>query len=311
MVASLLCALSLGVLTPAAAAESVRGEAALTLDGGYESIGYDAHPGKFHGSALSLDAAIDATVYLRRVVDEARPYALQPYLQRTSTLSLSAALGEDVGASEEQVDHPTTRRGGVGLEGEIFVHPALALTFGLGYRFRTSSRVENPVTPDDLRAALGLALRLGDHRLAASVESYYEGGAPFGGDNLRGRLDLRLVFLEHIDVHLGATANAHGVDALLYGTWYPSKRLGLSGGGFGGGTDGALFFPDAGDLRLLEGHSPVPIDGAVHFGLHIGFTYYASANLGVSLRYVAAFVANGVDGATNQHALLSLVFRGG
>ena len=323
MVPTLLCALAVA----APAADSERVEVDLTLDGGHDAIGYG---GSMHatGSALSLDGAADATLYLRPVVDEARPFALQPFLQRTSTLRLSAQLG-DRAAVEPPAGSPpsreglgaTGRRGGAIASGELFVLPSLALTFAVGYRFVAPATV-GAATIHFLPASAGLALRLGDLRLAIAVETVAASSAPavsaassFGASftdaNVRGRLSLRIVFLEHIDVHLGASANAHGVDAYLHGTFYPSQRLGLSGGGFGGGIVDRVVFPDAGDARFVLGHSPVPFDGAAHFGLFIGFSYFASRALGVAARYTATFIADGAQGETDQRVLLSLIFRGG
>ncbi len=307
----LLCATVLPVLLVALAGaasplESARAEIALTLDGAHDSIGVPTGT----AGATSIDGAVAATLYLRPVTDEARPIALQPFLQRAGSLHFAATVG-DLGASPLG-----GLRTGASLGGDLFVHRAVSIAFEGGYRFLDG--VAPGASSSYVPLSLGLGLWWGDVRLGLGADGVWSSRDGFGGDSVRGRLDLRAVFVEHIELSTGAAANAHSIDAYLRAAYYPSKHLGLLGGGWGGGTSGATRFPDVTDTEAQLGHAPFdlraiearPAADQAHFGCFVGFSYWATPRLGAIVHYDVTWISADGVGATDQRAVLTIAARG-
>ena len=153
----------------------------------------------------------------------------------------------------------------------------------------------------------GLALQLGPLRFGIAYDGAYLRDS---SDRLVSRIatDLRVVFVNHIDLSLGAVAGPGRVEAYFQVTYYPSRRLGLTAGGFGGGHDATLVPAPAGP-RGLDGRAPIELPGAAHLGCRIGFSYWPSQVLGVAAHYGATWISGDTAGATDQRAVLTLIGR--
>lgn len=170
------------------------------------------------------------TVFPRRVVDDATPLPLQPFLQRSGAITLRArgALhgGRALGADVE-------------LAADVYARPWLALTAELGGAFAgpIEPGAPSPRELAPLRAAAGLGLRWGDLRLDLGFR--YAPGRALGPlpeqATLRGGgavvAGVRAVLVEHIDLSASvATSLAGDVIGRLAVDYHPARRLSLSWG---------------------------------------------------------------------------------
>lgn len=301
---------ALAVALPAAPSETVaRSEFSLTLEAGRDLVlpaGSSTPAGAGGGAAMAA-----LTIFPRGVRDDPTPIALQPFLQRASSLTLGASL--------HYLDAPLVAAGGdldasahrarVGASAEVFLTSFVALTAGAGYLAVDATPRLSPWWAIPLQ--LGVALRIGPLRVAVGYDGAYLYGEPLiarGRVASRVTTDLRAVLVNHIDLALGVLAGEGRVEAYVDAAYYPSRRLGLTAGGFGGGHDGNLV-PVAGDARVLDGRAPIELPGAAHFGCRIGFSYWPTRALGVAVRYQATWLSGDSAGVTDQRGVLTLVGR--
>lgn len=268
--------------------EAARAEVALTLDGGWALASDPALAGP------SVDGTVKLT-YRQPVKDDATPIALQPFLQRRLAFRLEASFG-----TADRV--AGMRRGGVryGVEGTgRWPH---VLDADGAYRFFDGAAARH-----SLVMSMAGVLRFGDLRLALGMD--YRVPIDGGPLLLRARIDLRLVVLEHLDIRIGAVAWLRGIDAHFYATWYPSRRLGLVAGGYGGGVSGVRDFPDEGHFAELLGHPPIALPDAAHLGLLVGFTFWRSPGFNVGALYCPSWIAGDTAGLSEHRAVLTVGAR--
>ena len=237
-----------------------------------------------------------ATVFLDPVTDDATPIALQPYLQRASTLSLRAA-----GAYLDSQERLT---GALDVLADLYLSDYLVLTATAGATELTSPRTRSLpagskilVTP--FRAAAGVAFRLGDLRIdvgyryapAASTVPAFDlfqrlpEGAPLRGGG-GAVLGLRAVLVERIDVRLGMEVSFAGD---VYGEfrcdYYPSRRMGLLWGiDFQHGPS-VLY-----DASTNFGPMPLPRESPEiwdRFGARFGLSWWWTRRVGITGSYAA------------------------
>ena len=280
-----------------------RGQVDIALDGGErhsDTRGWRA------GGDLAL------TLWLgHRVIDDATPIAVQPFLQRASSLRM--ALG---GAA--------FTRGPLGLDHDGFgfgVRASLAADVYLSDAFAVSARVgvaEDRVRIDPFDGApssavpdtthrsslvvdgdLAFGYRLADLRvdLGLSIAPRRDlvtvaDGTSQGGFALTaypgGFLRLRTVLLEHIDIAATVRSLDHGAGADITIDYYPSHRLGLLSGIGGAHERLRPDLPTAFHCTLDAASTTTGCLGD-SVALRVGFGFWASPRFALTALYQPAF----------------------
>jgi hypothetical protein len=301
--------LALAVALPATPWGRVSGsEFSLTVEGAHAEVLPAGQPASTSAAAGSVTAAL--TLFPGGVRDDPTPIALQPFLQRASHLTVAATFGT--------LDAPPGGAGGdlaasrsetrASASAEVFVHPSVAITGATGFRLDDAS-------PSARRFAvplrIGLAARLGDLRIEVAWDgAWLRDDRPAAAQRFTSRLttDLRAVLVNHIDLALGALAGEGRIEAWFQATYYPTRRLGLTAGGSGGGH-GDLLVPSFASARDPSAAAPFELPGAAHFGCRIGFSYWPTPALGLVAHYGATWISGDTAGATDQRAVVTLLGR--
>jgi hypothetical protein len=120
-----------------------------------------------YASGNQLTGTLGVTHYLQPLVDDGAPRSLEPYLQRTSTLSFSASAGA-WGTSQT---NPTAFNfgdtyGGASAGFNVYATPVLAFTGSFAYGYDVAHA---DMTPDQASHSFtgtgGIGLRFGDTRI--------------------------------------------------------------------------------------------------------------------------------------------------
>lgn len=281
-----------------ATADGAQSEYALSLDAAADwtiARGQAAATG-----ARTVDVGGRFTVYLTPVIEDATPIALQPYLQRRSSVTLT------VGAATIATD-ADERRVHADLASEVYLTKWLALAASIGYRAEV---LDTTQSRRDLLFYSALAeARLADVRLSLGID-----GAtlfnPAGADpltTLRGRAELRAVLVEHIDLAIGGSISVPGGDGYLHIDYYRTRTLGFMSGVFGGKEQ--VGFPDWGATAVLNGHEPIPGNADSFIGFLMGFSYWPDPSIGVKVYYAPAWISNSSTGISDQRVILTLMGR--
>jgi hypothetical protein len=201
----------------------------------------------------------------RPVVDDGAPNSLQPFLQRTTTLSFAVA------GSGMRGDHGPSSTFRSRLGADVYLGRWVALTAGIGVGYATANDGDAQYSALQLPVDAGIAGRFGDLRIdlgyghtRVQFPSGRWTGDGWGTVALRARLVLKRRF------DLSAFLQTAGTNVLGGGGFvgYPLRALGVSASLFGGGQ-GGLGKQAGGSLGLS--YWPIRTIGAsVDYGLTWG-----------------------------------------
>lgn len=303
------------------------GELDLTADGGER---HAADRGWRAGGDLAV------TLYLggRRVVDDATPLALQPFLQRASTARLGLG-GAGYRLGPLGLDHDGAGwQARATLAVDVYVSESFALVGRAGVTFDRYSVDDHDgfgpgtVAPGvarsslvldgeaalayrvaDLRVDLGLTLApRRDEELAPAGASQAQADAVAGrraagfAPSVRpgGLLRLRTVLLEHIDIAATVRSLERGAGADVTIDYYPSHRVGLLSGIGGAHERLRPELPESvrcvNDAPTATAVAAAPCVGD-RLGLRVGFSFWASPRFGLVALYTPTFYAPTLDAA--------------
>ena len=196
------------------------------------SVVYRDYAGSTHATFLGGSGSAGGTLYVGApIVDDDAPLSLQPFLQRASTLSLTASVGGgtfryDAGGEVKNLN------GGAGIGANVFATRALAITagfsaFGSGYPALPGSK-----TTTLLAGSLGLGVRGDLGTLAWRIDGRYA-FTPFH-DGTRWlttwgsvTFGLRAAFARRVLIDLGGTVSASGGGAAVDLYVHFGKRFAL------------------------------------------------------------------------------------
>jgi len=119
-------------------------------------------------SGNSGGGTLDVVRFLAPVVDDGAPRTLQPFLQRTSALSLSIGGGGFVTRNPNGGENRTDVNLPVGLGANMYVTRWLALTASIGYQYDLLHDVGVDQTTHSMTGSAGFGLRTGDARFDVS-----------------------------------------------------------------------------------------------------------------------------------------------
>jgi hypothetical protein len=123
-----------------------------------------------YASGNQLTGSLGLTHYLQPLVDDGAPRSLEPYLQRTSTLS----LGANAGGWTTNQSNPTTFTfgdtfGGASAGFNVYANPTLAFTGSFAYGYDVARADMQPdQASHSFTGSGGIGLRFGDTRLDAA-----------------------------------------------------------------------------------------------------------------------------------------------
>lgn len=174
---------------------------------------------------------------LRAVRDDDAPLDLQPFLQRVSSLTLTAH------GSLDRIDNVTRVHAsdrGLGLRadftlGDIVVLGASAAWNARTVEYATVSSDMAPGEPYPLTCSFTLGARVGDLRVEASYDASTRAPGDFSLSRDRVTVRARAVFARRLDVAAEVYASEPGerfterVGGALSAGWFVTRRLGLIG----------------------------------------------------------------------------------
>jgi hypothetical protein len=243
----------------------------------------------------------DVTLYLREpLVDDDSPLSIQPFLQRTSVLSLDAGgqyLGSNYSAAANGGSY-TQGYAPVSASTRAFVTDSIALLGGVGVDYlhdRRAPAVGIGSTRDiwEPWGSIGVDARHGDAGLSLQWQ-FVDVDQTVGGQRtwrsvFWPRLSLagRLVLDRRYDVTASATIIPDGVEGRVGFAAYPTKELGLS-------------------VFVQVDHGQIFWDSGTHYDRVYGgpaVSYWFSPRTALSLSYSPTWT-NWAQGTTWEHPIM-------
>jgi hypothetical protein len=200
--------------------------------------------------------SVELTGFLAPVHDDGAPYALQPYLQRESSLSM------DLGATHFDTRNPlggvdrTDLAVNVGGSGNLYLKPWAALFGGLAYTH--DDLHDGPLSNQDTHAFsadVGLGLRVRDTRLDLSYGQLARRAFGTFQPLQRGtvRLSLTSVVARRFSLDLTGTSLPAGETGELTMEYFATPRVGIFAGALAG--NGELYWNSKVTLRRYQGRA--------------------------------------------------------
>jgi hypothetical protein len=174
---------------------------------------------------------MNGTRFLTPLRDDGAPYSLRPFLQRTSSILLSADIGHSSMPNPYGGPDRTATWENVDGAVDIYVKRWLALAASLDYEHDALHDVGVDQGTHTLAAAVGVGFRVRDLRatLAYGAESYHQSGTWASPRTALG-LSLFGVIARQLTVGLSGGTVPSGGDGTLSVEYFPSPELGIFGG---------------------------------------------------------------------------------
>jgi hypothetical protein len=202
-------------------------------------------------SATSLRAGTAATLsrYLAPIIDDDAPRSLQPFLQRASVLSIGFGLSgfsttttSSNGVITSDLGKLTEIGLGPSLGANIYLTPAFALTAGFAYEYDVRTESDREVAfgtkTHRLLPQAGFGIRFGDTRI--DLQYRFEGDLVSDQEERLPPaqwgsivLGVETVIDRTVDLNFGGQVFDAGAAGSASVTVYPTKNVGIFGGGSG------------------------------------------------------------------------------
>lgn len=262
-----------------------------------ETVGFSVTRGAVDQSTHEGSMALSATYYPENILDDGRPFQLQPFLQRAIKVGLVAFVS---GAqSESSMDERTifqgaNRRFGAALYSDTYLRPFLALSGGVGvsaYRdsYSLPTLQHMPINRQllSLPLTLGIGFRISDTRIDGRyhIEVVNDGSAWRFGNWGVASIGVESVIRRMVSLQLGMNFEKEIVAASVAVQVYPTRRLEL---GLGGNYRHQFFFVPS-----------TPEANRVMFTARCG--YWFRAPFGLAIDYTIS--ENVAEGAHPTHQI--------
>lgn len=183
------------------------------------------------GTQEGLD--LDMTRFLAPLRNDGSPYSLRPYLQRISSLSLSAGINHFATHNPFGAPDRTDTGSGVGGSLNIYVKRWLALTANLGYGYDVLHDVDLSQSTHSVSGGVGAGFRAGDWRadISYSADTYHPSGSSWASPRRFASLSLFGVIARRMRVSVSGNTIPGGGAGGLGVEYFPSPELGVFGSG--------------------------------------------------------------------------------
>jgi hypothetical protein len=203
-----------------------------------------ALPAPDSAQIVTGSGGLSAHIFLRPVLQDEAPLSLQPFLQRVSTLSLSAGSSGFSSTFVQPWSRESVRRvigGWASADGLVYLTPSFLLSAGLGFTYVHVSDTQTPAwrgSPSStvsayrmyLPVGVGLGARFGDVllQLAYSIEPLSVQGGPWSVPFWGGAsASVRAVLWRETDLSVRVSVIKGGAAASSSITSYQTRNLGL------------------------------------------------------------------------------------
>jgi hypothetical protein len=216
----------------------------IVLRGSRVELAVYGGPSMAGASQVSGSGGLSLTIYPHRpILDDGAPYALQPFLQRATSLTLSAWAYGTAGYQPSQVgDVPppasyTSAAGDTRLSTSAYVGRWLVLSGAVGFQASQWTYEGGVKRGYGIPFSTGVGVRIRELLLAASyaITPSSRDGAWSAGDGGAGSLRATVVVRRRVSLGMNVTGARNGATLSTGVTGYPTRAIGI-GFDLGGAT---------------------------------------------------------------------------